>query len=87
MSDFLSRRRFLESTGAVVAAAALPGTVAASPAAPAIILRPPSKPVAISSSNSMAPVTRTVELVMSGSDTLDAAVEGVKIQELDPTDS
>ena len=87
MSDSLSRRRFLESTGAVVAAAALPGTAAMAPVAPAVILRPPAKPVAISSANSLAPVTRTMELVMGGSDTLDAAVEGVKIQELDPTDN
>jgi N4-(beta-N-acetylglucosaminyl)-L-asparaginase len=87
VSESLSRRRFLESTGAVIAAAALPGSVAAdAPAAPAIILRPPARPVAISSANSLAPVTRAAELMLSGSDTLDAAVEGVKIQELDPRD-
>jgi N4-(beta-N-acetylglucosaminyl)-L-asparaginase len=88
VSVSLTRRRFLESTGAVAAAAALPGMVSpAAPAAPAIILRPPARPVAISSNNSLAPVTRAVELVLSGSDTLDAAVEGVKIQELDPRDT
>lgn len=88
MSDCLSRRRFLESTGAAVAAVALPGTAqAASFQAPAVILRPPARPVAISSDNSLAPVTRAVELVLGGSDTLDAAVEGVKIQELDPRDT
>jgi N4-(beta-N-acetylglucosaminyl)-L-asparaginase len=87
VSDSLSRRRFLESTGAAVALAVLPGTAHASPiGAPAIILRPPARPVAISSNNSLAPVTRAVELVLEGSDTLDAAVEGVKIQELDPHD-
>jgi N4-(beta-N-acetylglucosaminyl)-L-asparaginase len=86
VSDSLSRRRFLESSGAAVALAALPGTAPASLPAPAIILRPPAKPVAISSNNSLAPVTRTIELVLGGSDTLDAAVEGVKIQELDPRD-
>jgi N4-(beta-N-acetylglucosaminyl)-L-asparaginase len=87
VSDRVSRRRFLESTGDVVAAAALPARTVAAPPAPAIILRPPARPVAISSNNSLAPVTRAVELVLSGSDTLDAAVEGVKIQELDPRDS
>jgi N4-(beta-N-acetylglucosaminyl)-L-asparaginase len=87
VSDSLTRRRFLASTGVVVAAAALPDTGQAAPPAPAIILRPPARPVAISSSNSLAPVTRAVELVLSGSDTLDAAVEGVKIQELDPKDN
>jgi N4-(beta-N-acetylglucosaminyl)-L-asparaginase len=87
VSDTLSRRRFLESTRAAVALAALPGTAQASPiGAPAIILRPPARPVAISSNNSLAPVTRAVELMLEGSDTLDAAVEGVKIQELDPRD-
>ena len=54
--------------------------------APAIRRAPPAQPVAISSANSLAPVTRTVELVLQGTDTLDAAVEGVKIQELDPKD-
>ncbi len=80
----VSRRRFLESSGALVAAAALPGSALA---APAVIRRPPARPVAISSNNSLAPVTRAVELVVGGSDTLDAAVAGVKIQELDPGDS
>jgi len=86
LSDFVSRRRFLGSTGAVLAAAALPGSAHASIGAPAIILRPPARPVAISSNNSLLPVTKAAELVQSGSDTLDAAVEGVKIQELDPND-
>jgi N4-(beta-N-acetylglucosaminyl)-L-asparaginase len=88
VSESLSRRRFLESSGVAVAIAALPGTLSATTAmgAPALILRPPARPVAISSSNSLAPVTRAVELILEGSDTLDAAVEGVKIQELDPRD-
>jgi N4-(beta-N-acetylglucosaminyl)-L-asparaginase len=86
VSDFVSRRRFLESTGAVLAAAALPGSAHGSLGAPAIILKPPARPVAISSNNSLLPVTKAAELVLSGSDTLDAAVEGVKIQELDPND-
>ncbi len=55
--------------------------------APAIRRAPPAQPVAISSANSLAPVTRTAELVLQGTDTLDAAVEGVKIQELDPKDN
>jgi N4-(beta-N-acetylglucosaminyl)-L-asparaginase len=32
-------------------------------------------------------VNRTMELVLGGADTLDAAVEGVKVQELDPNDN
>jgi N4-(beta-N-acetylglucosaminyl)-L-asparaginase len=49
-------------------------------------LRPPAKPIAISSANSLAPVTTAGEALAAGADTLDAAVEGVKIQELDPND-
>jgi N4-(beta-N-acetylglucosaminyl)-L-asparaginase len=54
--------------------------------APAIRRSAPATPVAISSANSLAPVTRAAELVLKGTDTLDAAVEGVKLQELDPKD-
>jgi N4-(beta-N-acetylglucosaminyl)-L-asparaginase len=42
--------------------------------------------VAVASSNGLRGVARAVELIGRGSDTLDAAVEGVKIQELDPMD-
>jgi N4-(beta-N-acetylglucosaminyl)-L-asparaginase len=63
-----------------------PSAAPAGPAAPAVHVRPPARPVAISSNNSLAPVTRAVELMLEGADTLDAAVEGVKIQELDPKD-
>jgi len=85
MSTDVSRREFLLSS-----AAALPLAAAAraprSPGAPAVILPPPARPCAISSANSLAPVTRAYDLMMRGTDTLDAAVEGVKIQELDPND-
>ncbi len=86
MSDTLSRRNFLGAGAAALAAGALPARLGAIEA-PAVILRGPSRPVAISSANSLAPVTRALELVVQGSDTLDAAVEGVKIQELDPADN
>ncbi|MEO8294420.1 MAG: N(4)-(beta-N-acetylglucosaminyl)-L-asparaginase [Gemmatimonadota bacterium] len=87
MPDSLSRRRFLESTGALAVTAALPVMkTTAEIGAPAIILRPVATPVAIASTNGMRGVARAVELMAGGADTLDAAVEGVKIQELDPTD-
>ena len=88
MTDSLSRRAFMGVTGAALASTAIPRSAgAAVPAgAPAVILRPPAQPVAISSANSLAPVTRAAELMLQGGDTLDAAVEGVKIQELDPRD-
>jgi N4-(beta-N-acetylglucosaminyl)-L-asparaginase len=40
----------------------------------------------VSSSNGLRAVNRAMELVLGGTDTLDAAIEGVKIQELDPND-
>jgi N4-(beta-N-acetylglucosaminyl)-L-asparaginase len=86
VSATVSRRRFFETTGALAAAAALPGKLSARFPTPAIVLRPLAQPVAISSSNSLLPVGKAMELMIAGGDTLDAAVEGVKIQELDPKD-
>lgn len=84
MSDSLSRRRFLGAAGAAAAAAALPaGAVAA---APTILVRRAGRAAAVSSGNGVRAVQRAMELMAQGTDTLDAAVEGVKIQELDPTD-
>lgn len=87
MSDALSRRQFLATTGAAAAASTLvTGNLSAQPAAPNIITRAPSKFAAVSSANGIRGVKKAVELMQGGTDTLDAAVEGVKIQELDPTD-
>ncbi|MEO6068683.1 MAG: N(4)-(beta-N-acetylglucosaminyl)-L-asparaginase [Gemmatimonadales bacterium] len=85
MSDALNRRDFLASTAGAAASMALPIPLSKFPT-PAIHLPGIAKPVAISSANSLAPVTKAVEMVLQGADTLDAAVEGVKIQELDPND-
>ena len=84
MHEPVSRRSFLEAMGLSAAAVSLPAP--AFRGAPAIRRSAPATPVAISSANSLAPVTRAVELVLKGTDTLDAAVEGVKLQELDPKD-
>ena len=84
MHEPVSRRSFLEAMGLSAAAVTLPAP--AFQGAPAIRRSAPATPVAISSANSLAPVTRAVELVLKGTDTLDAAVEGVKLQELDPKD-
>ena len=81
MSHSLTRREFLGTTGSALAATAL-----ARPGAPAVHLAPPSQAVAMGSANGIRGVARAVELMEQGADTLDAAVEGVKIQELDPTD-
>ena len=88
MSDSLSRRAFLGVTSAAVAAARFPSSPnGGSSQAPAIILRGPARPAVISSANGLPAVKRAYEQVQRGIDTLDAAVEGVKIQELDPNDN
>lgn len=86
MTDRLSRRTFLGAGAAALAAGALPRRAGAIEA-PALILRGAARPVAVSSANSTAPVAKALELMAQGVDTLDAAVEGVKIQELDPKDN
>lgn len=91
MSDALSRRQFIAATGAATGAAAavtLANTpLAAAPLeAPAVHIRSAGKIAAVSSANGIRGVQKAVELMKGGADTLDAAVEGVKIQELDPTD-
>jgi N4-(beta-N-acetylglucosaminyl)-L-asparaginase len=45
-----------------------------------------AKPVAVASANGLRAVQRAFDLLLQGADTLDAAIEGVKIQELDPND-
>lgn len=85
MSDApLSRRSFLGTAGAVVAGSALAPRDAV--AAPAILRSRFAAPVAIASSNGLRGVEKAVQMVLAGADTLDAGVEGVKIQELDPRD-
>jgi N4-(beta-N-acetylglucosaminyl)-L-asparaginase len=83
VSDSLSRRRFLGAAGAVAAAAAIPD---AARAAPTLLIRRAGRPAAVSSGTGVRAVERAMTLMAQGTDTLDAAVEGVKIQELDPTD-
>ncbi len=88
MSAPLSRREFLASAAVGIAA----GRAADIPHP----IRPPrplgpasrwaAKPVAISSLNGLRAVEKAFELLMQGADTLDAVIEGVKIQELDPAD-
>jgi N4-(beta-N-acetylglucosaminyl)-L-asparaginase len=81
MSQPVSRRTFLGASGLAAAAAAVPGLP------PAVIRRGAGHPAAVSSSNGLRAVNRAMELILRGTDTLDAAVEGVKIQELDPADN
>jgi N4-(beta-N-acetylglucosaminyl)-L-asparaginase len=88
MVSTLSRRRFLRTTAAGVAAtSALDIPFAMRPPRP---VGPESrwaaKPIAISSANGLRAVQKAFDLLLQGADTLDAVIEGVKIQELDPND-
>ena len=88
MLDLLSRREFL--TSAAVGAAAASARHIPYPMRPPRALPPPSrwaaKPVAVASANGLRAVQKAFDLLMQGADTLDAVIEGVKIQELDPND-
>jgi N4-(beta-N-acetylglucosaminyl)-L-asparaginase len=77
----VSRRKFLGAGGLAAATVALPSSSFA------MLRRTAGRPAAVSSSNGLRAVNRAMELVLGGADTLDAAVEGVKIQELDPSDN
>jgi len=85
VSDSLSRRDFLGASSCIAAGTVM-GGVDAGLAAPAVHIRPPSRPIAVASSNGLRAVERAGQLMADGVDTLDAAIEGVKIQELDPED-
>jgi N4-(beta-N-acetylglucosaminyl)-L-asparaginase len=80
-----SRREFLEA--GVGAAAALGIPHALRPARPLAPSRWAATPVVITSANSLRPVQKAYELLTAGADPLDAGVEAVKIQELDPEDT
>src|SRR5438876_4294634 len=89
MPEFWSRRDFLRSAASGLAASTVTGIPHP--------MRPPrplpaesrwaAKPVAIASANGIRGVQKTFDLLMQGADTLDAAIEAVKIQELDPNDN
>ena len=84
----LSRRDFVKSTAGTLAASAALNIP--HPMRPPRPLPPESrwaaKPVAVSSANGLRAVQKAFDLLMQGADTLDAIIEGVKIQELDPAD-
>ncbi|HEU5219197.1 MAG TPA: N(4)-(beta-N-acetylglucosaminyl)-L-asparaginase [Gemmatimonadales bacterium] len=87
MSDSVTRRTFLGSAALAAAGSALPQALAAAPPeAPWIMRSRASKVAAVSSANGILSVRVATDLVNRGQDTLDAAVEGVKIVELDPND-
>src|SRR5579871_4802869 len=79
----ISRRSFIEAGAAAAAGLALPDVAAQ--ALPAI-QRPGSRPIAIASFNGLRGVAKAYEIMSSGADPLDAAIQGVVIQELNPND-
>ncbi len=85
MPSSVSRREFLGAASGAAAtfAAGLPATAMAFPAVHGRRVGN----IAIASANGLRGVERAGRLMAQGMDTLDAAIEGVKIQELDPNDS
>ena len=84
----VSRRDFLSAGAAAAAGLSLPQLASATP-----LLGPvdsaqgrATRPVVVASANGIRGVAKAYEMIMKGSDPLDAALEGVKIQELDPED-
>jgi N4-(beta-N-acetylglucosaminyl)-L-asparaginase len=85
MTNVVSRREFLGAAAGLTAATA---TATAKPVrtGPAVHLRRLSKSIAVASENGLRAVERAGQLMTEGIDTLESAVEGVKINELDPND-
>jgi N4-(beta-N-acetylglucosaminyl)-L-asparaginase len=85
VSDTLSRRAFVGAASGLAAGVVL-RIPQDGPAAPAVHVPPPARPIAIASANGIRGVALAGRLLAQGMDTLDAAIEGVKLQELDPND-
>ena len=87
MSDSLSRREFLGAATGVAAGATLGAPLTDNGGFPAVHLRQRAGNVAVASRNGLRGVEVAGRLLAQGMDTLDAAIEGVKTQELDPEDT
>jgi N4-(beta-N-acetylglucosaminyl)-L-asparaginase len=85
MSEQITRRSFI---GGMTSAAAV-GGLGVEPAfgAPAIRRPTQGRIAAVASANGLRGVERAGMMMAEGIDTLDAAIEGVRIQELDPDDT
>jgi N4-(beta-N-acetylglucosaminyl)-L-asparaginase len=87
VTDFLARRAFLLGGVAALPLVRTRMPRGAALAAPAVIRRPPARPTVVASANGIRGVAKAMDLIVThGADTLDAAIEAVKIEELDPDD-
>jgi N4-(beta-N-acetylglucosaminyl)-L-asparaginase len=83
VTEDVSRRAFVAAAGSLAAEwIAHPMR----PTRPLPASRWAAQPVAVSSLNGLRGITKAADLILRGTDPLDAAIEGVKIQELDPSD-
>ena len=85
--ESLSRRAFVGTATGLAAGAVLAVKPEGRIKAPAIHIRPQGRNAAVASGNGLPAMQKVGELLAQGVDTLDAAIEGVKIQELDPDDT
>ena len=83
----IDRRSFLVAAGATVPAIAAVRAAAKPQAASGAAIAKGAPPMAISSGNGLAAVTKAVELMRGGTDTLDSIVSGINIVEDDPKDN
>ncbi len=87
MNDALTRRDFVLGSAAVMPLVRTVARKGAARGAPAVILRPPARPCVVASANGIRGVAKAMDLIAAhGADTLDAVIEAVKIEELDPDD-
>src|SRR5579872_643912 len=77
----ISRRSFIEAGATAAAGLILPDVSSTTP-----IARPGTRPVVIASMNGIRGVAKAYDMMGTGADPLDAAIQGVMIQELDPDD-
>jgi N4-(beta-N-acetylglucosaminyl)-L-asparaginase len=83
-STITSRRSFIKKSA--LAGAGVAAIPRLHPGDGAVRYSPPAHPVAVSSANGLKAVSKAVEVLTSGGDTLSAVVQGVNIVEADPDD-
>jgi N4-(beta-N-acetylglucosaminyl)-L-asparaginase len=100
MTAKVSRREFVQATGAAAVAAAVPQPLLGQPSTgtgqtPTMMMQKSVRPVVVSAANGnkfknggpLTCVQKAFEMITSGADVLDALVAGVNIVELDPEDT